>query len=65
MTHDEARAALADHIDPAEPLDAVTLAAIAQDVHRARREFTLEEYPEETHAARIAAVSFLQTNPTP
>ena len=57
MNRAQALATLADLIqDPAD----IDPAAIAQDIAKARREFTLEEYPAELHAARLAALAALR-----
>ena len=57
MTHAAALATLADLIpDPAD----IDPAAIAADLHRARREFTEEEYPQDLHRARLAALAALR-----
>ena len=58
MTHAAALATLADLIQDAEEIHPADIAA---DLHRARREFTLEEYPAELHAARLAALATLAT----
>ena len=58
MTRAQALETLADLIhDPADEIDP---AAIAADISKARREFTLEEYPQDLHAARLSALAALR-----
>ena len=57
MTRAQALETLADLIqDPAD----IDPAAIAADLSKARREFTLEEYPADLHAARLSALAALR-----
>lgn len=59
----EASGPLVDLLDLIGDAYDIDPAAIAQDLHKARRECTLEEYPADLHQARLAALATL-TNPT-
>lgn len=57
MTRAQALETLADLIQDVEEIDPADIAA---DLHRARREFTEEEYPQDLHRARLAALAALR-----